>query len=73
MEIQLLIPGRPGHATWWDTFRLYLLIIPRIGIVIRNRPSVVDLRIKSVHPNNPHFYPWWPTHGLLVHQSYPRR
>lgn len=47
MEIQLLIPDRPGRATWRDTLRLYLLIIPRIGILIRNRTSVVDLRVKS--------------------------
>lgn len=63
MEIQLLIPDRPGRATWRDTLRLYLLIIPRIGILIRNRTSVVDLRVKSVRPNNPPFSPM-PTHGF---------
>ncbi|KAL4073104.1 dienelactone hydrolase [Scleroderma yunnanense] len=46
MEVQL-IPDRPGRTSLWDTLRLYLVLIPRMGIIIRNRPSVVDARIKS--------------------------
>ncbi|KAG6327075.1 hypothetical protein ID866_12014, partial [Astraeus odoratus] len=38
---------RPGHWFIWDRLCFYTLIISRIGIIIRNRPSVVDRRVKK--------------------------
>ncbi|KAI6115804.1 Alpha/Beta hydrolase protein [Pisolithus croceorrhizus] len=47
METQLL-PDRPGYSTFWDKFRLIaFVILPRIGTILRSRPSVGDFRAKQ--------------------------
>lgn len=47
METQLL-PDRPGYSSLWDSFRLIaFVIIPRIGTILRSRPSVGDFRAKQ--------------------------
>ncbi|KAI6147336.1 hypothetical protein BKA82DRAFT_4152553 [Pisolithus tinctorius] len=47
METQLL-PDCPGYSSLWDSFRLIaFVIIPRIGTILRSRPSVGDFRAKQ--------------------------
>ncbi|KAH7884962.1 hypothetical protein F5I97DRAFT_1881233 [Phlebopus sp. FC_14] len=39
-----LLPQRAHHWPLWDKIRLFIRLLPRIGVLRRNRPSVVSLR-----------------------------
>ncbi|KAI6041374.1 dienelactone hydrolase, partial [Pisolithus marmoratus] len=47
METQLL-PDRPGYSSFWDKFcMIAFVVLPRVGTILRSRPSVGDVRAKQ--------------------------